>query len=98
MLSRWVMYYCTHVIHYKSVCRDNSQLLWYILLVHINIVIIFIQKGDTPAILAAKKGHKDVILMLTQRGANLDLVNSVSVHEHILDYKTWATIWDFLQY
>ena len=37
--------------------------------------------------LAAKKGHKDVILTLTQRGAKLDLVNAVSVHEHMLYYK-----------
>ena len=30
--------------------------------------------------LAAKKGHKDVVLILTQKGANLDLVNGVSVY------------------
>ena len=30
--------------------------------------------------LAAKKGHKDVVLILTQKGANLDLVNRVSVY------------------
>ena len=29
--------------------------------------------------LAAVKGHKDVVLILTQKGANLDLVNRVSV-------------------
>ena len=29
--------------------------------------------------LAAANGHKDVILILIQRGANLDLVNAVSV-------------------
>ena len=32
--------------------------------------------------LAAKKGHKDVVLFLTQKGANLDLVNRVSVYIH----------------
>ena len=32
--------------------------------------------------LAAKKGHKDVVLILTQKGANLDLVNRVSVYIH----------------
>ena len=32
--------------------------------------------------LAAKKGHKDVVLVLTQKGANLDLVNKVSVYIH----------------
>ena len=34
--------------------------------------------------LAAKNGHKDVILFLTQKGANLDLVNEVRVHVHML--------------
>ena len=30
--------------------------------------------------LAAENGHKDVVLILAQKGANLDLVNRVSVH------------------
>ena len=34
--------------------------------------------------LAAKNGHKDVVFILTQKAANLDLVNEVSVHVHIL--------------
>ena len=34
--------------------------------------------------LAAMKRHKDVVLLLTQKGANLDLVNKVSVHVHML--------------
>ena len=34
--------------------------------------------------LAAVNGHKDVVLFLTQKGANLDLVNEVSVHVHML--------------
>ena len=37
---------------------------------------------------AAHNGHKDVILTLIQRGANLDLVKAVSVHLHMLYYKT----------
>ena len=37
--------------------------------------------------LAAKRGHKDVILILMQRGANLDLFNAVSVHDHMLYLK-----------
>ena len=37
--------------------------------------------------LAAKKGCKDVILTLTQRGVNLDLINAVSFLEDISDYK-----------
>ena len=32
--------------------------------------------------LAAKKGHEDVVLILTQKEANLDLVNRVSVYVH----------------
>ena len=35
-------------------------------------------------ILAAKKGHKDVVFILTEKGANLSLVDKVSVHVHIL--------------
>ena len=34
--------------------------------------------------LAAMNGHKDVVLFLRQKGANLDLVNKVSVHVHML--------------
>ena len=30
--------------------------------------------------LAAKEGHEDVVLFLTQKGANLDFVNKVSVN------------------
>ena len=30
--------------------------------------------------LAARKGHKDVVFILTQKGANLDLVNRVSIY------------------
>ena len=36
--------------------------------------------------LAASNREKDVILTLIQRGANLDLVDAVSVHVHILYY------------
>ena len=32
--------------------------------------------------LAAKNGHKDVVLIITQRGTNLNLVDAVSVHVH----------------
>ena len=37
--------------------------------------------------LAAKNGHKDVIFILTQKGANVDLFDKVSVHVHML-YET----------
>ena len=42
--------------------------------------------GSTPVMLAAKKGYKDVILTLTQRGTNLDLVNAVSLLEDTSHY------------
>ena len=34
--------------------------------------------------LAAMNGHKDVILILTQKGANLNVMNKVSVYVHML--------------
>ena len=34
--------------------------------------------------LAAMNGHKDVVLILTQKGANLNVVNTVSVYVHKL--------------
>ena len=34
--------------------------------------------------LAAENGHKDVVLTLTQKGADLDLFNEVSINVHIL--------------
>ena len=43
--------------------------------------------------LAAENGHKDVVLILTQRGANLDLVDAVSVHVDMLQYyKTLVSV------
>ena len=44
--------------------------------------------------LAAENRHKDVVLILTQKGANLDLVNKVSVQAHMLYEKVNMT--DFL--
>ena len=41
--------------------------------------------------LAAKNGHKDVVLVLTQKGANLDLIDKVSVHVHMLYEKISIT-------
>ena len=37
--------------------------------------------------LAAINGHKDVVFILTQRVANLDIVNEVSVHVHYYTVK-----------
>ena len=42
----------------------------------------------TPVMLAARNGHKDVIWILIERGANLDLVDSVSVYVY---YKSRAS-------
>ena len=41
--------------------------------------------------LAARNGHKDVILTLLQRGAHLDLVKTVSVHLRVLYCKALAS-------
>ena len=32
--------------------------------------------------LAAKKGHKDVVFILTQKGANLEVFSRVSIYVH----------------
>ena len=37
--------------------------------------------------LAVMNGHKDVVLLLLRKGANLDHVNNVSVHILIIDHK-----------
>ena len=34
--------------------------------------------------LSAKKGHKYVVLILTQKGTNIDVVNEVNVHIQML--------------
>ena len=34
--------------------------------------------------LAAENGHKDIVLILAQKGANLDLVSRVSLQVHML--------------
>ena len=34
--------------------------------------------------LAAKNGHKDIVFILAVKGANLNLVNKVSVDVHML--------------
>ena len=47
-------------------------------------LLSYISEESTPVMLAAINGHKDVVLILTQKGANLDLVNKVSVHVHML--------------
>ena len=40
--------------------------------------------GSTPVMLAAANGHKGVVLILAQKGANLNLIDSVSVNMHML--------------
>ena len=41
--------------------------------------------------LAVMNGHKDVVLLLMQKGANLGHVNKVSVHILILYYELCIT-------
>ena len=41
--------------------------------------------------LAVENEYKDVVLILTQKGANLDLINKVSVHVHKLYEKVSIT-------
>ena len=41
--------------------------------------------------LGAKNGHKDVVAFLTEKGANLDLVDRVSVYVHMLYEKSYIT-------
>ena len=41
--------------------------------------------------LTAMKGHKDVVLILIQKGANLDLVNKVNVYVRKLYDKGYVT-------
>ena len=41
--------------------------------------------------LAAKNGHKDVVFILAQKGAKLDLVDKVNVHMHMLYEKVIVT-------
>ena len=41
--------------------------------------------------LAAKNGHKDVVLILAQKGANLNLFDRVSIHVHMLYEKNCIT-------
>ena len=40
--------------------------------------------------LAAKNGHKDIVLILTQKGANLNLVDKVSVHVHKINVSLFS--------
>ena len=38
--------------------------------------------------LATKRGYKDIVLILIQKGANLDIFNEVSINVHLLYNKT----------
>ena len=38
-----------------------------------------LQDGDTPLILASHNGHKDIVEVLLNHGAEVDLPNNVSV-------------------
>ena len=47
--------------------------------------------GDTPVMLAASKGHTDVVLTLVERGAHLNLVDIVSILINMLYFKPCIT-------
>ena len=47
---------------------------------HVYIVLLHsLQNGDTPLILANQKGHKDIVEVLLNHGAEVDLPQMVSV-------------------
>ena len=63
----------------------------YIFLVYIIVLSSYFQEGTTPVMLAVIKGHKGVVLLLIQKGANLELFNEVSVGILILYHKQCIT-------
>ena len=52
---------------------------------------IIFQEGSTPVMLAVMKEHKDVVILLIEKGANLELFNTVSVCILILYHKQCIT-------
>ena len=48
--------------------------------------------GSTPVMLAAENGHKDVVFILAEKGANLDLIDNVSFHVHTLYENSCITV------
>ena len=66
-------------------------LFLYIFLVYINVLSLYFQESSTPVMLAVIKGHKDVVMLLMQKRANLDFVNKVSVGILILYHKQCIT-------
>ena len=62
-----IIYNCYDI--YLSSCTDS-----YVFCIYYDNY----QEGSSPVMIAAMKGYKDIILMLIQEGANLNLVNSVS--------------------
>ena len=52
----------------------------YIIVIQYCVYCDYYQGGSSPVMLAAINGHKDTILMLIKKGANLNLVNKVSMN------------------
>ena len=52
---------------------------------------IIFQEGSTPVMLAVMMEHKDVAILLIEKGANLELFNKVSVCILILYHKQCIT-------
>ena len=51
-----------------------------------DVFIIQYLEMNNSNISVTDNGYKDLILTLMQRGANLDLVDTISVHVHMLYY------------
>ena len=47
--------------------------------------------GSTPVLLAVKKGHEDIVSILTKKGANFDLLNKVSFSIYN-NYVLWQSL------
>ncbi len=42
----------------------------------------YVQNGDTALLYAAEKGHEEILKLLLQRGANINVVNKVISPTH----------------
>ncbi len=87
------LFYCLFIIVLVGVgvfvclCRLDvakiiiSGLFCFFSLIYINIFIympfLYVQSNSTPLLVAAEKGHKEVVTVLLERGANMNVVNKV---------------------
>ena len=70
-------------------------------LIIINYVYIFLyhslQTGNTPLILASREGHKDIVEVLLNHGAEVDLPDKVSVFIKYT-YLNFYAVWYYRQF